>query len=752
MSPSSGDNFFSDKDLDDLPDDYLAELESNAIQFTQARTQARVPEGNLASKVAPSSDYGAAIDEEDLDDAVVIDESRSTPVVIPSFQRNIAGQATQREQFRQERYGRRETSISKPHAIHNAVLRNHIPPPPVFDNRNLPPTRNHVVQESMVAEQGSQPSFGNQDVEGLQRQIQELLKERDALKTDLHIKTGEISIVRSKQENTAKEHERQITALRKLNGEKLAKQEKALEAARIAEKNTKTDREFLQKELAEEAEKLRRLNKAKALDKQSGNVTTPKKKKTLAHRDGFDDNEIELLSPSRISPSKFQKRLGGSPSKPGGKRKRKIVESPIAPLQVREADDGTAERAEGQEMALDDTIINSLGKQDDRFNFLGTMLDHRIDFRHDRTIQELNKHTLPSTPNISFQTLLLSKIPSLGLKKSQQDLPVDFCELLISMWEQCMEEKYLAPIYLFMDLLTVALELKTSLIAPYITDSIVPLAQLTADLVIIPIYKGQSAASYQKHINVSACLNVLYLTALGCMSEQQQIMRFWKLMRFDFVLVMLSTNQPTQDLDMIMRLLSSSVFPESFGSILGETTQAIQVMDSILDRLTYILFDIPPLPQSVNKMDPNTLSKLRLEVLQLMTSMTRSPFASKAIAMHYHAIGRLVSLISDELDDLYDYKPRHEESARIIGLGTRLLYHLATRFEDDIDMQKKLSVVRGGSQKYLLMLSRLNFSEDDLVLESSIDSDVAACALEMLELAVTPEEGDAIHAAFSSGS
>jgi hypothetical protein len=75
---------------------------------------------------------------------------------------------------------------------------------------------------------------------------------------------------------------------------------------------------------------------------------------------------------------------------------------------------------------------------------------------------------------------------------------------------------------------------------------------------------------------------------------------------------------------------------------------------------------------------------------------------------------------------------------------------LITKFDDDIDIQKKLTVIRGGSQKYLLSLSRLNFSEDDLVLESGIDSDVATCALEMLELFVTPEEGDAIHAAFSA--
>lgn len=75
---------------------------------------------------------------------------------------------------------------------------------------------------------------------------------------------------------------------------------------------------------------------------------------------------------------------------------------------------------------------------------------------------------------------------------------------------------------------------------------------------------------------------------------------------------------------------------------------------------------------------------------------------------------------------------------------------MVTEHENTIDLQKKLAAVRGGSQKYLLALTRLNFSEDDLVLESGIEPDVAGLALELLEMVVTPEEGDAIEAAFSN--
>lgn len=83
-------------------------------------------------------------------------------------------------------------------------------------------------------------------------------------------------------------------------------------------------------------------------------------------------------------------------------------------------------------------------------------------------------------------------------------------------------------------------------------------------------------------------------------------------------------------------------------------------------------------------------------------------------------------------------------------LTIRLLHHLITKHDKSINMQKKLSEIHGGNQKYLICLARLNFSEDDLVLDSEIEPEIAECAHELLELAVTPEEGDAIHAAFSS--
>ena len=152
-------SFFDDNDLDVLPNDVLLELENNAIQFTQAQTNnANRP------KAAPSSDYGDDFEDEDLDDAVVIDESRSIPAVVPILHRNVPGQATQQEQFRQQRYGEANNSSLANRQRYN-------PPPKFSESRHLPqvPIARHVPQGLQGGEQAPRP-----DVSSLQRQIEEV--------------------------------------------------------------------------------------------------------------------------------------------------------------------------------------------------------------------------------------------------------------------------------------------------------------------------------------------------------------------------------------------------------------------------------------------------------------------------------------------------------------------------------------------------------------------------------------------------
>jgi hypothetical protein len=319
------------------------------------------------------------------------------------------------------------------------------------------------------------------------------------------------------------------------------------------------------------------------------------------------------------------------------------------------------------------------------------------------------------------------------------------------------------PIYLFVDMLTLALELKTTLIAPHIMDSLVPLAQSTIELVAIPRFKNRKPPDdLDKAIDSCTCLALLHLEGLGCMSEVQHITRFWNLMRWDFVFMMLSNNHTPLDYEMMLSILSTGVLRDSFGPIAQDGYELW--ISHIIDRLTYPLHEIPPKPLSFEKIESSQLRKLQLQILHLMTGMTRSPYSSTALASHQNAIARLVILMSDEFDALYDYKSGHEDryafvshsmvmanfdSAQIITMSLRLLYNLITTHERTIKVSEKLAVVSGGIQKYQLCLARLNFY-DDGVLEAGIGSDVPMLALELLEGVVTMEEADAIHEAFPS--
>lgn len=70
------------------------------------------------------------------------------------------------------------------------------------------------------------------------------------------------------------------------------------------------------------------------------------------------------------------------------------------------------------------------------------MLDHRPKRDHLRTIEALDKYALPSAPNESFQSIIFGKLPTLGLKKPGSEFPIEFCELLISLWSESMKENY----------------------------------------------------------------------------------------------------------------------------------------------------------------------------------------------------------------------------------------------------------------------------------------------------------------------
>jgi hypothetical protein len=342
------------------------------------------------------------------------------------------------------------------------------------------------------------------------------------------------------------------------------------------------------------------------------------------------------------------------------------------------------------------------------------------------------------------------------------------------LWSRCLAEKYVRtfsfsetlhersaniakykPVYLLIDLLMFCLELKTLAVAPFIIDTLLPVAQQTGDLIAIPRFKRESYAELVNYIDVSECLTIIHLAALGCMNDREHTKRFWRLMRLDFVLMILSQHQPVADFDMMLQLLAMSTLKDSLGPLAIDLDPDLQLKQAeyIIERVSHLLINLPTVPEGSPKHDRSAILDLRLQILRTLTAFCQTAWGGEAVAMHPNAIGRLVKLMSDELDALYDHRSTHAQSANIITLTTRLLHHLTTHPTHQMHttpISQKLSRIHGGTQKYLICLARLNFAEEDLVLESGLGVDVSECAHEMLEAAVTPEEGEGIWAAFAA--
>ncbi|KAB5540258.1 hypothetical protein GE09DRAFT_1136586, partial [Coniochaeta sp. 2T2.1] len=89
---------------------------------------------------------------------------------------------------------------------------------------------------------------------------------------------------------------------------------------------------------------------------------------------------------------------------------------------------------------------------------------------------------------------------------------------------------------------------------------------------------------------------------------------------------------------------------------------------------------------------------------------------------------------------------------QLIAQITALLHFLITdpRTSNVANMPAKLAASHGGSHRYLITLARLAFAEEDLVLEAGISARTVELAHDLLELAVTPDEGEGVGEVFGA--
>jgi len=124
--------------------------------------------------------------------------------------------------------------------------------------------------------------------------------------------------------------------------------------------------------------------------------------------------------------------------------------------------------------------------------------------------------------------------------------------------------------------------------------------------------------------------------------------------------------------------------------------------------------------------------------------------------MEVDGLGRQDSPASDPpglTEGLTDDMDRHssEMLCRIVAQAVLLLHTLVMdpRTTRIVNLAAQLATSSGCPQRYLQSLARLNFADEELVYEAGIDAATSELAHDLLEMAVTPDEGESMSRLFN---
>ncbi|KAL2820833.1 hypothetical protein BDW59DRAFT_150613 [Aspergillus cavernicola] len=758
----NGDDFYSDDGFDDLPPDALHQLEQDAFRATQVENPSQseptvrlnwdsrdftdhYPQYEGTRRPAPSriasntalqppahlhtgltNDYGA-LDVGELD-AEVFDIGTGSVVALDQ---TIA--FSDRPSFR-----------------HDAIVLDEEEPMQTEGGTSY---YSALLKEHELLAQKLQ-----QENERYLRLESELASTRSMAET----KAGEIAIIRSNQAKLAEDYERQLAALRRAMAEEMTKYKEEVEATRAEGKMLATENAFLKQDLAEEVLRTNQM-KVKAQLEEKAQPVTPKKSKVLPFRDGFDDNEILAESPSKSGRSKRM-----TPAVTSKKRRRTSEGSPT-PLHL--SSDGEPMGIEAAGDLLDEAMIDvaidrpiaeesaqKVETQD--MQVVKRILSHRT-FHHKTDLEVMAGLAFPSQPERTLSSILLEETTKLDLG----NYAVEHMQAILLLWSQALKEKFFQPIPMFLEITRSILAIDTASTLKMI-DRLVPVLQTSGDINGIPRFK-HSPVSRQNYgqvrrtpsdqlnplVDSTEVLAVLYVMACRSLSFERHLEDFWRHIRYDFVLMMLNCSQRVSDISLTLSLLMTSIRADSFGSI-QETEQDQNANENyIVDRVANLLSETLQPDEGQPPYARSEICDMRLEALSFLMNVAFNPIVpastrgSLVIVSHPTALARLIRAMHDELDSLYTFSPERDMHASLVNNLMRLIYSVIRRHPQEVDLQSKLYRIPGGKQKFLVVLTRLAFSEG-LVLEAGIEDETVEMAHEILDDAVNPQEAEALLEAF----
>ena len=597
-------------------------------------------------------------------------------------------------------------------------------------------------------------------------------------------KQGEIAIVRSNQEKSVREYEDHIAAMRKGHAEEVARARTEREAAQRERERMETEGRFLRHDLAQarDTEKGGVGKKGTLMGTGKTRISTPKKKdkvKLGGLGDGFEDGEVGTMA----SPNRKDATPRG-----GAKRKRSAVEGPATGPVLPLSGDIAFSR--------DDSHLSSevadRRLEDSGFYFFQRILQHTPYESYDRTIEILATYHFPSLPEQSVSSLLWAGLNSSGGPPSSSHLTVVLAETILDLWARCLTEKYYPPLNLLLDLLYSSLAFSRAAVFVDLIAQSVPLCVRSVEVVLNTAVRAAinptfaASDEYREHakagidVDVDLVLEFLLRVCEAAQLAPNAVENVWRRIDLHFILLVLNKTLPISQIQCALKILSTSVAEASFGAVVSalppseapvsREEQAKQERD-IVDRLTFLLFDMPRAPPGEDPYEEEEVLDLRLAVLRVFQTLTETTHGLTLLADHRSFIGRLVRFLEAAVDALLAARPTagmlphkpgsvHDAPTTAADLDTsyellaaatnrtlRVLHRVLTQAHTraDFDLTARLQVVKGGWHRFLVALTRIAFSEADALEEEAVEG-----AHGILDRVLSPEEGEAVLSALET--
>ena len=261
------------------------------------------------------------------------------------------------------------------------------------------------------------------------------------------------------------------------------------------------------------------------------------------------------------------------------------------------------------------------------------------------------------------------------------------------------------PVHLLVDLVSFILVLSPIKTGPDLTNDLMSLVQSTADIILVPRCKKELPRKDRAEISCIQCLQVMQMMANDCSCDAEETVRFWRTMRFDFIMMLLNFINPLNEINIMLSMLHTSVLDQSFAMIIPPNNGQQDASEAhVIDNLSHLLINTPRTSAGEESPDAVQLCGVRLHVLSLIEAMCNTAHGSEALAKHRLVVGHLVRVMNDELDRVYDHQYGYEQRITLVNTSTRLLYYLTSNYAHLINMQARLSMVPGGEKKFLVAL------------------------------------------------